>query len=260
MSFPPFIEGETNPNSTIRISSSIDISDFSHVLQGIDDKLRSKGVLPVISSGDDDYSIKQIYYGQEKDYNDEIPFADRSQPTAQQFITSPHTYNDINYSFGFSKSGVIEPLLIRDVITFDSIDLPIKNSIKGEAEQINVFVDGKSDVIQQLIEIRRNSSIAFFEDSTEYAGSFLSSSIIIPGYISEQERTIISFDDSNVLFRQRSNNGSINSALNNLTGSRRDGNELIPIGFRSSGAGFSYYSSSFGTDSIAFGNLLGSRE
>lgn len=256
MSFTPFIEGEVNVR-TIAVSGGIDISDIAHVLQGVDDKLKSKGVIPIISYGDDDYTIKQLYYGQDKDYNDSVPFSDRSQPTAKEFLENPNLYYDIAYSFGFSKSGIVEPFTIRDIITGDSIEVPIFSSIKGEAEQINVSTLGKSNKIEQLIPIKTNSSFVFFEDSSDYIGDLLSSSINLPGFISENERTILSFDDSDILFRKTTNNNQINGALRALTGTLRDSNDLIPRQFKSSAAGYTYFSSSLGTDSIAFGNLLG---
>lgn len=255
MSFEPFIEGEENV--VIRpVSGGINLSVISNVLQGIDkrNKYRFKGILPILGTGEEDNEIKDLYFGHGKDYDDSVPFSDKFEPTSLEYKNSPDSFSNFSFSEGLSIEGVIEPLTIRDLATLDGIEGRfVARTIKGEFENINLDIYGASDQIKQFKEIKLPTVVEPYEDSSDYLGTLISGSIKIPGYVSDLRRKCSFFNESSVDSRNRTNNSSINTTLNAMTSSYDD--SLVPNSYFSTCAGYTYFSSSFGTDSVAFGNL-----
>ncbi len=250
----PFIEGKENVR-TIAVSGGIDISSFGNVLQGVDlrNKYRYKGILPIIGTGDESNITKVFTIGTAIDYSDSVPFDDRSQPTTTEYLNNPDTIFNYSFQEGFSVNGVIEPLCIRDEASFSSIQFPISNKIHGDIGSINTDLFNYSDTIESRKQIKVSSLNFPFEDSSDYFGSNVSSSIVLPGLINPSRRKLFPFDDTKTRTRNLTNNSLINRALLAMTGVI-DNEDLITINKKSSTCGY-YWITDNGTDSLSYGGL-----
>lgn len=259
MAISPFIEGKQISTTVIRNSGSINISVVQNVLQGIEkkNKFKYKGILPIIGTDSEDNTIKQICFGQEKDWDDSVPFSDKAALTTKAYLENSNSSTEFFVpSEGFNYSGIIEPLVIRDAATLSSIEgSHIAHSVKGIFCNGNTNIYLASDQIQQFIPFKNPLIVEPFEDCDDRMGNLLTASVKLPGFISDLQRKNHPFDETNFSKRNVSLSASLMfTATNAMTGSKDDG--FIPANTKSASAGFTYYGSKLGTDSIAFGNLL----
>ncbi len=266
MAIDPFIDRgrhnvETRRTTTQPVSGGYDISSYEHLLQGVSvatDRARVAGLLPKIGAGTIDHQIPQINFGQPKDHEENTAFDDTQQKLrAKEYLEDPTQFNPNTVGEGRSMDGAIEPLDIRDVATFESIDSPfIARSVKGVLEGGNQDIFGAHDVQMQFIPLPFLSAtiVEPYEDSDDRIGTLLTASVVLPGFLTNLRRIIHPFDDSTILSGTLVGDADIDAVLLTMTGSVDD--DFRPRFHKSAAAGFTYDNNRPGTDSIAFGGLL----
>lgn len=270
MAIEPYIEAPTIRTTEQPASGGIDTSAYDHLLQGVSvnkSKKQVKGVLPKIGAGTEDHQIAQFNFGQPKDFEENTQFDDTQQKVdPQKYLEDPTQFDPNTVGENFSLDGAIEPLTIRDVASFESIESPFTaHSVKGALMHGNEDIVHRTDVMQQFIPLPRIAPTAVepYEDSDDHFGVELTGSVSLPGFLTDIVRVTHAFDDSRIhtaslvengdSFDENGNLLSINAAILAMTGTVED--DMRPIDHKSAAAGFTYDNNPAGTDSLAFGGL-----
>ncbi len=258
--FSPFVEEEPDRLTTQPVSGGIDISDIEHITQGVSvNGLRqlAKGTIPRLGSVFENHITPNLNYGQSEKRNEIIPYVDKGQFMAVEFLQDESSTKQAGLSDGVQLDGSIEPLTIRTEAEFTSIENPfIARSFSAQLSSGNEDIKKASGQQQQFIPIRVPLITEAFEDSTEYfAAQEAGGLIMAPGFIFEPREIIHPFVEEEYirLDQKLTNDSEINGVLLQMTGSAQD--NLIPPNHKSSGAGITYFNTPNGTDSLAYGGL-----
>jgi hypothetical protein len=268
----PFIEApivRTDPP----VSGGINTSAIDKFRQGVfvkTDKHRSDGVLlGVATTRNLNHQIEPNLLGQEGGTFalEDTAFVDREKWDAKLFVESTNKEIFSAKREGpFSFDGVLEPLEIRRITTFDSpdsVEAPFfAHSVKGNLQGGNEDENSASEMVIQFIELEQPTEEVPWIDSTDSIGEDPQATIKIPGVTSNEKHKIAAFNDSRneTLFsgapgdNRVTNSDTVNVALRSMTGSIDQ--DLRPAGHKSSAAGFTYDNNGPGTDSLAFGGLI----
>jgi len=216
-----------------------------------------KGVTPTIGPELTGGAIIQNSFGQPADYNASETFVDADRYFSEQFIVSSEALTIKDYSM----DGAIEPLMIRSVALFESIESPfIARSVKGE------FGNGNSDVLMRFDQVVDKYSyqvplvIAPFEDAVDRIGNTLTGSVVLPGYSCFTPSICRPFYEDQIEHWQKSSvfekTASGSDMIATLNALNPGTDNLMDNKSRSSRTGFTYTSTPQGIDSVAFGGLL----
>jgi len=289
-------------------SSSINTSEIDSFRQGVEITQEKYAIGTVkISAGTPGHIVRPVSIGIndldlistdsyiEIDYFNPVRYLKAQEPGSSLLnaITFPIITSDNNQAENYILNGIIEPLTIRPVISFFSIESPFEShAVRG------TFMGGNSDIRkfssdqiltvdytpQRLtpprpVMIMSGSNVAnsgdyiqqysylnnrWFLDASEHllSGSNVSSDSDVPllgtGYVNPDVNKIDSFDDLKVYLEDigitsATHGDDMVEAVKAMLGST--GN-YVPPGKKSSTAGFVYDNiSSVGTDSLAFGGM-----
>jgi hypothetical protein len=168
-----------------------------------------------------------------------------------QNVTWPIVTWDYDASKNYQYDGVIEPLTIRERVTFSGIDFPhSSHDTRGLLLDGNSNFNDGSDRILSINEFNSTQNINAFEDFSDVIGNFT-----IQSFINMYEKPIKPFEEISIY------SGIPNSITNteirsNFTGSFESHDILVNYNEISATAGFIYGDvQGVGTDSIAFGGL-----
>lgn len=251
--FTPYVESPTIRTTTQPVSGGISID--TRTAQGTSFRnvnLRQTTLLPQVNSGESDFSVECLNFGVSTPIDGTTPFADKSNVTALSYIQDPDQFQD-DFLVGdyLPKNGVLEPLIIRDAATLNTIESPISHRVRGAIMCGNEDNSNGSDLKGSSFLYEKNADFVPFEDAVETAAF---GTIVIVGFVSEAEDDkTLPYDDSEIDTRFLTGNPSINTQLLLMTGSYDD--DFRPLNSKSSASGF-VYSNKEGTDSLAFGGLL----
>lgn len=154
-----------------------------------------------------------------------------------------------------SNDGVIEPLTIRDVVSFSSTESPfVIHDIKGTVMGGNEDHHLASDITSQFVEINVNESNPYFDTEIAF-GDRKDGKDAVRYHVESWDvtRLIDAFDET--LRQNRSNvvndttDGDIKRAVLTMTGSS---DSFAPSRHKSATAGFVFDNAPAGTDSITF--------
>jgi hypothetical protein len=251
MAISPYIEAPTVRTTQQPVSGGIDIRSYERLTQGISRKNKRRqlsSILPLMGSGREDFTIEQINFGEEAEFESGTPYSDRGKVTAQAYLENPSQFEDLSVGDFLPIEGSIEPLVIRDEAGFRSIEDPIAHKVRGAVMAGNIDFENKTDLVLSYFEIENLTNFDYYLDSFEMFGD-----ILLPGFIGEGERKIVPFSDSKVDDRFLTSDGEINGVLLAMTGSVDD--HFLLDRTKAATSGF-VYSNKEGTDSIAFGGFL----
>jgi len=253
--FTPYVEAPTIRTTTQPVSGGIVID--RRTAQGAsfrNPNLRNTTLLPQINSGRTDFVIDCFNFGPRPFVDESVPYSDRERLTALAYIQDPNQFGyPLQVGDFLPNDGALEALVIRDVATRDSIELPVSHRVRGSIMCGNEDNFNGSDIKGSYYLYDANSDFVPFEDAAETAAS---GTIVIVGYIAEALNDKVEpFDDSELDARNLTNNSDINAQLLLMTGSADD--DFRPLNTKAATSGF-VYSNKEGTDSIAFGGLSAS--
>lgn len=287
-------------------SSSIDTSAIDSFRQGVEitQEKHTIGVFK-ISAGTPGHIVNPNSYGindldivstgsyKEIDYFNPIDYIKLQEPgtTLKKVITFPIITSDSNQQENYILNGIIEPLSIRPVISFFSIEFPYEShAVRGgmmlgnsdvrkfSSDQILTVDYSQTQVTQEKFVYASGSlgmltasfeggrsyvNKAWFLDASEslLTGSTTEPSAPVPalgtGYVNPDLNFSDPYEEKEYFKRsgitKESHGSDIVAVLSKMTGST--GN-YVPPGKKSGTAGFVYDNIGYvGTDSIAFGGM-----
>lgn len=251
MPIEPYVEGlVTAARKTVKQRKEPTPARFRQGASIRDKTHQCRGVVS-ISSGDLGGKFEKTTLGQDVEAEPVTFFRDRERVDATNVIRSATRVDDAvlkSISEGVeSINGVIEPLTIRDEVTFSSIEgNQICHTIKGDLIEGNKNINGGSDCIEQFITLVNNPEP--YADTVASIGT-----LPLPGERFEETRRAVGFDETTN--KGRGIKTSTNMPNDMLTAVRAlcpSTEDAVPAGKLSAAAGFIFDSAAQGTDSIAF--------
>lgn len=256
----PFIEYAPSRLSASYTSGS-DTTEIDRFRQGVEivtDRHRFLSWFTV-GSGETDHRMVVLNHGREREYDDGTIYEDRDQYDALLFLCSsldlPPIVGNANIREPSQFDGAIEPFSVRGPATFTSVDFPYE--AHGVSAQL---IDGNEDAFRRVdrksgfVELVLAPVANPFFDAADSFGS-----ASLQGFSSDVSRILTPFDE---LLRPRAGartSANMGGEMENrlLTGTMGGvTDELVPPGFVSAQAGWTYDNASFGTDSVAFGGFV----
>ncbi len=252
---------------TLNMSNSIDTTPIDAYRQGIELTLDSyfcNGIVK-IWNGEKDHQITQNIFGQpqEEIYPEKVNFTDLDYFNPVVYVQQQLNGGtpSLTYPIVFQSSvtnpgildGIIEPLAIRQVAQFTSIDAPFEShAIYGNIEAGNHNKFTHSDIVLTKVEFaQENKGSAPYEDNVD---NFNGTPIGL-GFFPNNEKKNSAYDDSKVKSGLILDNyikiSEIFSATLDLNPST---DNFIPTGYKSYSTGFSWVNNNLGTDSLSFGD------
>lgn len=242
-------------------SSSINTDAIDAYRQGVEItqlKHFDNGIIK-ISAGEPGHFLKKNNFGMDKfykkpgtpyqdiDYFDPIDFIEVQRDESYilvNLITFPIITDDLDHAENYQLNGIIEPLTIRSVASFYSINVPFEaHEVRGCLMGGNTDQNFASDQITSIYEfdVRYDNTIEHLDND---------------GYYKFDKSRLLPFNDNtNIanLITINSIDSSFIPAIINMTGSTEN---YISSNKRSATCGWDYNSNvTIGTDSIAFGGL-----
>lgn len=267
---PWYYEG---PDEVLRVttvnSSSIDTSDIDQYRQGIEiqeQKHWTAGMLK-IHAGETGHIIKQNIFGQDSNFElntnsltDSSWYEDASKFDPVKYVDGqdasyalPIILGDTNQIDGQTLNGVIEPLSIRSIVSFSSIDILEPHDIRATIMMGNQDILMSAEPLVHVHTYEPSKVVTPYLDMSDMMGSIQTVS-----YHDTSIKTIAPFVDKNtresVLHNVvQSNPNDMNTALCAL---EFDTENYIPTGSVSPTSGFVFDNNTLGTDSLAFGGMI----
>jgi hypothetical protein len=268
--FTPFVEAKADTPGIVLAVSGTDTSEIDSLRQGVEiqnAKQRYAGILPKFGSGEDNNELDILTIGQAKEFRPVVPFEEVNKFDPVVYITSsgslnfPNILNNASLIDPERFGAFIEPLTIgarNELLLTSEFDA---HTVKGHLMGGNEDTFNKCDVISHIYAVNPPINIHdLYIDATSLMGSSSNGSILLTGYFPESEKRVIPFNETKNLSKNvisgaidAVNSTAINNALLAMTGASTD--EYITEGYKSSGTGFTFGNSVYGTDSIAFGGL-----
>lgn len=265
---PYFDEGPRVPqaNPVGSLSGSMDTSLIDPYTQGVEITRESQYVagLAKIWSGEPGHRLLKAGFGMERNFFPDPKFAemdlfDPVRYLRAQEVESPLWYNIITYPIvtgdndqmeNFNFNGIIEPLTIRPVVSFSSIETPFEShSVRGSYSGGNLNQLGGSDQVLTVDYFEpTQQAIGYLDMVDMFEGRPLN------GFFRHEFTTILPYNDArlsrNILKQEPSDMVAV---LSLMTGST---DNYIKHNQRSNTAGWSYDgNTNIGTDSLAFGGM-----
>ena len=256
---PRLVPGNVNPN----LSGSMDTTAVDAYVQGVEiTRMRQYDAgVAKIWSGDPGHYHKQNTFGSDKGVFPGSTFTDKdlfnpvkfihvqesSSPLWSQLMTFPIVTSDNSELENFNFNGVIEPLTIRSVASFFSIETPyIAHAVKGTLAAGNIDQQGATDRILTVDNFEPTRMIDGFLDMSDHDGSFF-------GF---EHRGMAPFTDEH-LIRNVSPVASEPSDMSIALGAMSPASDnYVKHNQRSATSGFIYDDVvSVGTDSLSFGGM-----
>ena len=254
-------------------SSSISTSDVDAFRQDVE-LTQEKHVLGTykISAGTPGHIVKPVAYGVNNyDIISEISYidVDKFDPigyikqqeigtSIESVITFPIVIGDSSQQENTNFNGIIEPLSIRPVISFYSIEWPYEShAFRGNLMAGNIHkISQTSDQVLTVDDSFDESNSSWFLDSFTLE-SFDEFPVKREGYLNANQESMKPWDDTAVYLRRMGIDGAkfedFQEIFSEMTGTT--GNYIPPLK-RSACCGFVYDGIAVqGTDSIAFGGM-----
>ena len=275
----PFIETKTVRDSQ-PVSGGIDTSQIDDLRQGVEirtSKHQFSSGQPKVWAGRTDHVHEELNFGQKRSSNSTISFEDVDRLDAALYLRAngrlslPLTIDDSTSLDDSVYDGTIEPLTIRRIVSFDTIDYPgDPHEVKATLMLANNDAYGNANIVSQTEEYLFTGSHSPYFDGVDSFGNAslnVTGNILLLGLTSHVLTKLGPFDDlktidtsgsffnsGNLYYRPRTTPMIISSGAVNDNG-------LFKLGTRSKRAGFATDGNRLtpaGTDSIAFIGRAGS--
>lgn len=209
-----------------------------------------------IHSGDPGSLWKKTSFGQGRTFSQESHFLEKENFNPVEFLRSNGVYTypivvgDNQNVESQNFDGVIEPLAIRAVASFFSIDVPFEaHSVWADLEDGNLHMNRTSDRVVTIYEINPDQKINPWLDMVDMVGNKPT-----VGYFNPDKTFITAFNDMKLRVELSDNldEGMLYSVMSMDPAT----DSYITEGYRSAACGFMYDDVTVkGTDSLAFGGL-----
>lgn len=269
-----FDEGARRSNvrasTTDSISGSIDTRSIDAYAQGVEITTQRRYDAGVVKiwSGEHGHQLRKNRFGMDNERlsSGTLAFADSDYFNAKRFIeaqdsssplwsgiiTYPIVVGDNDQTENGNFNGVIEPLSIRKIANFTSIDAPFEaHDVKGAFGNGNYHSRGSTEQVVTVFEFNEREREIGFLDLIDTLGD-----IQLNGYFSDSLARLVPFKDERLI---RNTSGSfydsadLNAAISLMTGST---DNYIRSSYKSAACGRDYdNTTSVGTDSLAFGGM-----
>lgn len=256
---------KSSTQNNYQSSSPYDTSQIDKFRQGVE-LTRAKYYVTAleqgtikIHSGEPGSKLGRYDFGYQKNYRNESVFVDAEKFDSVKFLLNEEAYtypiiigeNSDVESYNFN--GVIEPLSIRPVASFYSIDVPFEaHSMWANLEDGNMNITRSYSQIVTVYERDLRNHIPPWLDMVDMMG--LVAKIPSTGYFTQDKNFLLPFIDlkDRIELEQTLDQEMLGILLNSL-GSTEN---YIPEGYVSATCGWSYDDASVkGTDSLAFGGM-----
>ena len=241
----------TAPQKINKYRQGVELTRPEHYFSGLD-----QGHCK-IHSGDPGSSWKNHSYGQDKTYSNESFFQEKINFDPVEYLRAGENYpfpvviGDNQNVESYNFNGVIEPLTIRAIASFFSIEVPFEaHTIRADVSDGNLNVDRSSDLIVTVYEKTSKSHIEPWFDMVDMVGTVIK--IPATAYFNPEKSRVLAFNDAKLKVESSNNLGSsMESVVHSMNSSTEN---YISDGYFSAVCGFTYDDvSTKGTDSLAFG-------
>lgn len=269
MSQKPFSEGPKPPKVYLLTSNSIDTTTIDPFRQGVElteDKFYYRGIVK-IHAGYEEHQLPQAQFGEQSqeiqpekrfvdiDYFNPLLYIVGKSGTKKSGLTYPIVFQHSLLNPGNVLDGTIEPLAIRHVAMFSSIDAPFEaHAFKGNLESGNFNGYIHSDRVVNIQKVKDVSrGISLYEDNVD---NFNDSPINL-GYFPNTSKTVSPFEDDQIksgITLSNSMSGDIRSTLTQMSPAS---DNYVPSNYIRNVVGFDWENTtSTNSDSVVFGNML----
>lgn len=212
-----------------------------------------------IHSGEPGSLCGKYNFGYQKNFRNESPYVEIERFDSVRFLQS-----DGNYTYPIiigdntdveihEFNGVIEPLTIRPVISFYSIDVPFEShSMWANLEDGNMNITRSYSRVVTVYERDVKNCIQPWLDMVDMVGLVVK--IPSTGYFNQDKNFLLPFNDTKDRIELSKNlDNDMRNALLDMVG---DTESYVPDGYISAPCGWMYDDVTVkGTDSLAFGGL-----
>lgn len=254
--------------TTASISGSIDTREIDPYTQGVEltSQRRYDAGVVKIWSGEPGHQLRKNRFGMDRNIVAGTTFADSDyfnpqtylqlqvsrSPLWSSIITFPILVEDTDQSENDNFNGVIEPLSIRKVANFSSIDVPFEaHAVRGAYGNGNIDALGTTDQVVTIFEIREREREVGFLDLVDAMGN-----TPLNGYFDGTLVRMSPFVDQRLVRNTSASiymSSDIVGYLSHMTGST---DNYIRPGYKSATCGRDYDNiTDIGTDSLAFGGM-----
>lgn len=237
-------------------------------LQGVEITKQSQYDAGIVKiwSGEPQHRLSQCVFGQGKNFASGIEFADKdlfspiryleaqdaASTTNAHILTFPIVTGDNDQRENFNFNGIIEPLTIRPIVAFFSIEVPFEShTVRGLLMGANANQNGGSDRILTVDYYEPNSQIIGFLDMVDIIDGHP-----LNGYFHNEFTKIMPFSDERLSRNERpvdSEPADMLEVFSHMTGST---DNYLKHNQRSAACGWYYdNNSNSGTDSMVFGGM-----
>jgi len=241
----------TEPQKISKYRQGVEITRPEHYFAGID-----QGHCK-IHSGEPGGQWKNGIYGQDRTFSRENFFSEKENFDPVSYLKSNGNYHfpvvigDNQNVESQNFNGVIEPLTIRAVASFFSIEVPFESHmIRADLSDGNSGIDRSSDMVVTVYEKVQKNPVVPWLDMVDLMGTVVKIPTI--GYFNPDKNHVASFNDTKRKVESSNNlDADMESVVHDMNSSTEN---YISDGYFSATCGFTYDDVSVkGTDSIAFG-------
>lgn len=243
-----------NTSKIDKFRQGVEITSFLHYILGL-----VQGQCK-IHSGEPGHKMPRLNYGHSnRNYRTNNAFEEIERFDSVNYLNDPNTFfktyvvsdnPDLETNI---FDGVIEPLTIRAVASFSSIEVPFEShSIWGNLESGNSNITRSYDRVLTVQERNSKTAIIPWLDLVDLVG--MATKAATPGHFSKEEIYLSPFNDlRSVVELPLMADDDIKNAILESYG---DTDNYVPDGYVSATCGWSYDDVTLkGTDSIAFGGF-----
>lgn len=245
------------------LTGSIDTTAIDAYRQGVEltrQKHFDAGSFAKIHAGEPGHVLRKNFYGADRNFLKQDYYQDLEYYTSIKYLTAdqvtltyPIVTHDTDETENYNFNGVIEPLTIRAIAAFFSIDIPFEaHSIKGMVMDGNADMTSSSSKITTVDDKVQKYRIAPWLDLIDMMGTV--KKIPTMAFFNDDKTLLSPFNDasSKVLLSTSMPQNMINALLDMSPSTE----EYIPEGKFSAPCGWTYDDVMLkGTDSITFGGL-----
>ena len=231
----------------------VELTSYKQFYSGID-----RGVCK-IHAGEPGHVLRKNNFGTDRNFRKENYYYDIEYFNAVTYLNSDRVYTypiitgDNSETENYNFNGVIEPLTIRALVSFFSIDVPFEaHDIKANIEDGNGDITRSHSKVISIYERNPSHRIVPWLDMIDMVGEV--KKIPTMGFFNDDKSFITPFNDQKNKVELSSNlEGTMKTAVERLKGSTEN---YVPDLYVSAPCGWMYDDvTAKGTDSLAFGGL-----
>lgn len=253
--------------STVVTSGTMDTSNIDAYRQGTEIRTQrhySKGTVKILS-GDPGHVLSRCNYGAGANVEREVVCADKDRFDPVVYLSSQSSLDELAFTVTFpievgdndqvaniNLNGILEPLTIRDIAAFTSIESPyVSHDVRGSLMSGNEDETFASERLLSIDEFAPTYEQTSYVDMVD----MMNGTIPLDGTFNTIKASLPPYVDERPIRNASPLSGSftdIVAALSHMTGST---DNYVRHGMQCASTGFSFHNDGIGVDSIAFGEL-----